>query len=84
MRLRRDTEKPVVVLLHYPPVYNGYSDTVFTQVLDRYPIHAVVYGHLHGGSIALAFNGERRGVPYRLVSCDALQFHLAELDFTGQ
>ena len=34
----------------------------------------VVYGHLHGAGIKVAFRGERQGIAYFLTSCDALGF----------
>lgn len=75
-------DKPIVVMLHYPPLYDQERDTVFTQLLSRYPVHTVVYGHLHGAGIRAGFSGEHGGVRYRLASCDSLGFALAEIPLT--
>jgi len=72
-------EKPVIVMMHYPPLYDQARDTPFTQLIGRYPVHTVVYGHLHGPSIHAAFNGMYEGVRYILTSCDSLHFSLAEV-----
>ena len=45
-----------------------------TELLQRYGVDTCYYGHLHGEAIRGAFNGEKNGVNYRLVSADALSF----------
>lgn len=71
--------KPVVVMMHYPPLYDLERDTAFTRVLERYGVHSVVYGHLHGLGIRIGFQGELNGIHYHLTSCDSLGFRLAEI-----
>lgn len=71
--------KPIVVMLHYPPLYEQQRDTAFTRLISRYPVHTVVYGHLHGQAIHAGFNGVHEGVRYQLASCDSLRFALARL-----
>ena len=68
-------DRPILVMLHYPPLMNGDGESVFTQALDaRRNVTAVVYGHLHGAAFAGGFAGERRGIRYYPVSCDGIQF----------
>ena len=64
----------VTVMLHYPPLLADGLDTDFTRILESYPVKRVVYGHLHGTGIRIGFQGERNGIAYLLVSCDALHF----------
>ena len=71
--------RPIVVMLHYPPLYQADRDTPFTRLLEKYPVHTVVYGHLHGAGIKAGFTGMRNGIHYVLTSCDSLDFSLAEL-----
>ena len=67
--------KPVLVMMHYPPLLTGERDTAFTRVLEaRDNIYAVVYGHLHGASFPNGFDGEQRGIRYYPVSCDGIGF----------
>lgn len=72
--------RPIVCMLHFPPFGEKKEDSGFTQLLERYGVHTCVYGHLHGEGIRAAFEGERGGVNYKLVSCDSLGFRLHELE----
>ena len=71
--------KPIVVMMHFPPLYDNLRDTAFTELIERYGVQTVVYGHLHGQGLRTAFNGEHHGVEYRLVSCDGIDFKLAKI-----
>ena len=71
--------RPIVVMLHYPPLYEQLRDTPFTQLLARYPVHTVVYGHLHGQAVHAGFRGEHEGIRYMLVSSDSLGFVPVEI-----
>lgn len=64
----------LIVMLHFPPLPCDGSDTEMTRILSEYPVKHVLYGHLHGNGIRNAFNGEKDGMKYRLVSCDSLNF----------
>ena len=64
----------LTVMLHFPPLFADGIGTGVTEVLENYPVNQVVYGHLHGAGIKIAFEGEKEGIQYRLVSCDALNF----------
>ncbi|MBQ4581200.1 MAG: metallophosphoesterase [Clostridia bacterium] len=72
-------ERPIVVMLHYPPLYQQDRNTPFTRLLEQYPVHTVVYGHLHGAGIRAGFQGMWNGICYMLTSCDSLDFSLAEV-----
>lgn len=74
---RLSEEKPLYVMMHYPPFSpscEGYSD-----LIRVYGAQMCVYGHLHGGGLSLAFNGEKDGVVYRQVSCDGLGFRVRSI-----
>ncbi len=67
--------KPVIVMLHYPPLLQNEQQTVFTDTLEaRGSVRCVVYGHLHGESFRYSFSGEKGGIRYEAVSCDGIQF----------
>lgn len=86
MRLREHEgagNKPIIVMLHFPPILNNGEDTGFTELLERFPIEKVVYGHLHAQSCKLGFEGERNGISYYLCSADHIDFaprFIAEYD----
>lgn len=68
-------DKPVLVMMHFPPLLVSDRETVFTEVLEaRKNVRSVVYGHLHGASFANGFAGEQRGIRYEPVSCDGIRF----------
>ncbi len=68
-------EKPKLVFLHYPPLYQGYSCPEILNLLEQYQVRACYYGHLHGGSHRLALEGMHGSVDYHLVAGDYLGFH---------
>lgn len=76
--------RPVVVMLHYPPLYESCRDTPFTRLLAGYPVHTVVYGHLHGQAIHGGFQGVHGGVRYVLASSDSLLFSPVEICLSQQ
>jgi uncharacterized protein len=65
---------PILAMTHFPPLLQDYRDTAFTALLEEYGVKRCIYGHLHGAGIRNGFNGFHRGVEYRLVSCDAIDF----------
>lgn len=76
--------RPVVVMLHYPPLYQSCRDTPFTRLLEKYPVHTVVYGHLHGDAIHGGFRGTHNGVRYVLASSDSLHFVPVEIPLKSE
>ena len=81
MRLRMSLDQAkklqgedLTVMLHFPPLFADGVSTAFTEILEEYAVDRVVYGHLHGAGIKIGFSGEREGIVYHLVSCDALGF----------
>lgn len=67
-----DREK--LVFLHYPPKLLNYECTEILDLMAAYGVRRCCYGHLHSAGRALAFEGESRGIRFRLVSADHLHF----------
>lgn len=63
-----------IVFLHYPPIFGVDSSEEIIDVLKHYNIKQCYYGHIHSTACKYAFNGERDGITYRLVSADYLEF----------
>ena len=63
-----------VVFLHYPPVSQTQVCEEIYNVLLEYNIKRCYYGHLHSYSTRNAFNGERDGIKFSLISSDYLGF----------
>ena len=63
-----------IIFLHYPPVsLTQTCDEIYNAVIES-GAKRCYYGHLHGASVNWAFNGERDGVDFRLISADYLEF----------
>lgn len=64
----------IVTFLHYPPISMNADCDPIIEVLVKNQIKRCYYGHLHGGAIKSALNGEKYGIDFRLVSADYLEF----------
>lgn len=67
------TGLPVLVFLHYPPVYADYVCDEILDVLKKYNVQKVYYGHIHGLG---AYNVVKQydGIDFQLISCDCIEF----------
>ena len=64
--------KPVV-FLHYPPVYGEYTSDGILEVLERYSIDQIYYGHIHGSGKNQA-PSQYKNFNMRIISCDCVDF----------
>jgi len=64
----------ILVFLHYPPVYGDYVCRDIMNLLEEYRAEVCCFGHLHGHSQRKAITGNIRGVEYKLVSADYINF----------
>lgn len=70
-----------IALFHYPPFPLGEDASPFTDRLEKAGARICVYGHLHDREeFAVTVQGNRRGIEYRLVSADSLDFTPLRLD----
>ncbi len=60
--------------LHYPPLYQGYECPEILAALEKYPVSAYIYGHLHGPAIRRRWEGKRGEIEFSLISADYLGF----------
>lgn len=74
MSLRAAGEREKIVFLHYPPKTLGTEWTEMVELLARYGVKRCFYGHLHSLGCSQAFEGERHGVRFRLISADHVSF----------
>lgn len=65
----------IIFFTHYPPVTpEGEVETVFLELMKKYGVKQVFYGHIHGNARQFAFTGTSSGIKFDLVSCDYLDF----------
>lgn len=69
-------EKEIICFLHYPPFFreNVPEEIDFIETMKKYGIQRCFYGHLHGEAHKDAFEGEKNGINFELVSSDYLEF----------
>ena len=72
--LKAAGEREKLVFLHYPPKMLNYECTELLDLLCAYGVRRCWYGHLHSGGRSLAFEGEYRGIRFKLVSADHVLF----------
>lgn len=72
-RISGDDTK-LIVMMHYPPFNDKQDDSLFTSQLEKAQPDVVIYGHLHGYGAVNAFEGNLRGVEYRMTACDYINF----------
>ena len=76
-KLRQDGDR-LVCMIHYPPVNFKKEDSKFSQLLEKYGVDDVVFGHLHGYKRPeLQFS--KKGINYYLTSCDLVENKLTEI-----
>lgn len=64
----------IFCFMHYPPIFGKYTCPPICEMLEKYGVERLYYGHLHSQSHKNAFQGESGGVEYRLISADYLKF----------
>jgi uncharacterized protein len=70
----RQTNLPILCMLHYPPTDETFERTEWIDLLEEYEVKYCVYGHLHGESTQYAMPVHQFSVPCELVSADAISF----------
>ena len=71
----KNNPKKIIFFMHYPPVTSEHNiDEKFLELMKKYSVSQVYYGHLHGSAKNTAFVGEYNGINFDLVSCDYLDF----------
>jgi hypothetical protein len=64
----------LTVFLHYPPLYEGYRCDPLVDTMNEYGVKRCYFGHLHDRARARAIEGLYRGIEYRLISADHVDF----------
>ncbi len=67
--------KKIIVMTHYPVTNDKKENSLFVDIIKRYPVEKVIYGHLHGNeSFYSSYQGIVDKIEYILVSADFLDF----------
>ena len=76
-------DKEIICFVHYPPITKNMIEngikSKYLEILNKYNISRLYYGHLHGASLKEAVEGYIDGVELKLVSSDYLKFELLKV-----
>ena len=62
-----------IVFMHYPPAYADEHCDEIIEILKKFSVDKVYYGHIHGNGFNNAIT-EYDGIKLKLVSCDCMNF----------
>ena len=75
--LQTDGEE-IIVIMHYPPFEKSGTPTPFTDLIEKYGVKTVVFGHIHGNS-SFPLQTLKNDVKYYLTSCDMVSNHIVSI-----
>lgn len=64
----------IIVMMHYPPITKYNKCREFLELLEKYKVEKVIYGHIHSTSKNICFNGSYNGIDYMCASADIINF----------
>ena len=76
-------DKEIICFVHYPPITKNMIEngikSKYLEILNKYNISRLYYGHLHGASLKEAVEGNIDGVELKIVSSDYFKFELLKV-----
>ncbi|KMT20857.1 metallophosphoesterase [Clostridium cylindrosporum] len=63
-----------IVMMHYPPITKYNKCKEFLDILEKYKVEKVIYGHIHSSSKNICFNGIYNEIEYKCTSADIINF----------
>ena len=73
VKLRADSEKEILVFLHFPPVWSDFVCEPIVQLLREYNISRCYFGHIHS-NYAHPCSFEYQSIIFNIISADFLNF----------
>lgn len=68
-----ETPLPILVFLHFPPIWNGFLCREIIDLLKEYGVKSCYFGHIHGAYYAKRTQ-EFEGIDFTLCAADYLNF----------
>jgi len=72
-RLRGDSDKPILVYFHFPPVFKSFRCDEFIETMKKYGIQKCYFGHIHSNYL-IPRSVECDGILMTIISADYLDF----------
>ena len=76
----QEADEKIIFITHYPPFNTKREPSLFTEMLERYGVYKVIFGHLHGYIHPKMYVNEINGIKYYLTSCDAVKNKLVTIE----
>ena len=74
MEIKAQSEnKEIIVFMHFPPFWNGKASDNLIEILKKYNVKKVYYGHIHG-NYTIPSTFEYEGITMEIISADYLKF----------
>ncbi len=73
VKLQKETEKEIVIFLHFPPIWGDFICEEILSLLKDYKIKRCFFGHIHGCYTSPSVF-EHEGIQFRMISADYLDF----------
>ena len=64
----------IILSMHFPPAGERFKHAGFFNIIKRYPVKKIIFGHLHGVHPGAYDNVSIKHIECMLVSCDYLNF----------
>ena len=71
--LKKESDKEIVVFLHFPPVWSDFCCEPIIELLKKYGIGRCYFGHIHG-NYSLPETFEYEGIKFHMISADFIDF----------
>ena len=68
----------LICMMHYPPFNFFHDNSEMTELIEKYKVDKVVYGHLHSVKNPKLYD-EKNNIQYYLTSCDEVENLLVEI-----
>ena len=69
----------LIYMIHYPPFNSKLEKSAFVELLEKYKVNKVIYGHLHGKNVKAIKYVNINNIEYYLTSCDQVKNNLVEI-----
>lgn len=60
----------IICMMHYPPTNSQRQKSEFTDLIEKYNVKKVVFGHLHGKKVKSKLYYIQNNIEYYITSCD--------------
>lgn len=69
----KHSDLEIIVMLHYPPTNDNLENSLYMDILRKYNVNTVIYGHVHN-NFDNCLKGVEGDIEYFLTSSDYLNF----------